>query len=360
MMDIVKATRHYEKWIEDRIEMDRADLHLKHRRMAEGLFPFFRATFYRWMQLWPEVCPKLVGGPRVLAVGDLHIENFGTWRDMEGRLIWGVNDFDEAAVLPFTLDLVRLAASAFAAAKEGHLTLKLTEACEIILSHYREAMQSGGRPFVLAEQNRWLRDIATNELRDPEHFWRKMDGLKVIKGSVPASAEKALRMLLPKRDLECRVVKRVAGVGSLGHPRYVAVAYWEGGRIAREAKALGPSAVYWAERKKPPKQLSYQSAIDHAVRCRDPLVQIHKRWLVRRLAPYCSRIELAVLPQERDELKLLGSMAYETANIHLGTRGARKQILRHLTHAKPDWLLAGAEGMIETLTQDWKAWRKAL
>jgi len=32
----------------------------------------------------------------VLAVGDLHVENFGTWRDAEGRLIWGVNDFDES------------------------------------------------------------------------------------------------------------------------------------------------------------------------------------------------------------------------------------------------------------------------
>jgi len=36
----------------------------------------------------------------VLAVGDLHVENFGTWRDAEGRLIWGVNDFDEAWRLP--------------------------------------------------------------------------------------------------------------------------------------------------------------------------------------------------------------------------------------------------------------------
>ena len=47
-----------------------------------------------------------------LAIGDLHVENFGTWRDKEGRLIWGVDDFDEAYSLPYTHDLVRLAASA--------------------------------------------------------------------------------------------------------------------------------------------------------------------------------------------------------------------------------------------------------
>ena len=50
--------------------------------------------------------------PEVLAVGDLHVENFGTWRDIEGRLIWGINDFDEVGRMPYTIDLVRLAASA--------------------------------------------------------------------------------------------------------------------------------------------------------------------------------------------------------------------------------------------------------
>ena len=48
----------------------------------------------------------------VLAIGDLHLENFGTWRDAEGRLVWGINDFDEAWALPYTNDLIRLATSA--------------------------------------------------------------------------------------------------------------------------------------------------------------------------------------------------------------------------------------------------------
>jgi uncharacterized protein (DUF2252 family) len=101
--------------------------------MADALFPFLRATFYRWMQLWPEVCPDLAKAPRLLAVGDLHVENFGTWRDVEGRLVWGVNDFDEAAVFPYTLDLVRLATSAALAAAEGHLHLKQKDACAAIM-----------------------------------------------------------------------------------------------------------------------------------------------------------------------------------------------------------------------------------
>src|SRR5262249_40563555 len=34
------------------------------------------------------------------------------WRDAQGHLVWGVNDFDEAAHMPYAFNLVRLAASA--------------------------------------------------------------------------------------------------------------------------------------------------------------------------------------------------------------------------------------------------------
>ena len=111
-MDIIKATKAYEAWLGERIPLLDADLRLKHQRMAQSPFPFLRATFYRWVQLWPQVCPELATAPAVLGVGDLHVENFGTWRDSEGRLIWGVNDFDEVALIPYTNDLVRLAVSA--------------------------------------------------------------------------------------------------------------------------------------------------------------------------------------------------------------------------------------------------------
>ncbi|MGG8407482.1 DUF2252 domain-containing protein, partial [Streptomyces sp. 12297] len=58
------------------------------------------------------------GGPylddrtgRVWIHGDLHAENFGTYMDSHGRLVFNVNDFDEAYVGPFTWDLKRFAAS---------------------------------------------------------------------------------------------------------------------------------------------------------------------------------------------------------------------------------------------------------
>jgi uncharacterized protein (DUF2252 family) len=74
-----------------------------------------------------------VGAPTVLAIGDLHVENYGTWRDAEGRLVWGINDFDEAFPLPYTIDLVRLATSARLAIQPGHLSLTSAPACAAIL-----------------------------------------------------------------------------------------------------------------------------------------------------------------------------------------------------------------------------------
>jgi Uncharacterized protein conserved in bacteria (DUF2252) len=100
--DIVRSTRAYETWLASRTRVVSADLRLKHLRMAESPFGFLRATFYRWLQRWSALPASLVGAPEVIAVGDLHVENFGTWRDAEGRLIWGVNDVDEACVLPYT------------------------------------------------------------------------------------------------------------------------------------------------------------------------------------------------------------------------------------------------------------------
>src|SRR5471030_2311377 len=113
--DIATATRCYEAWIAGQTPPVVGDLALKHARMATTPFRFLRASFYRWAQRWSAVCPALAEAPPLLSVGDLHIENFGTWRDAEGRLVWGINDFDEAFAMPYTNDLVQLATSALLA-----------------------------------------------------------------------------------------------------------------------------------------------------------------------------------------------------------------------------------------------------
>ena len=99
---------------------------------------------------------------------------------------------------------------------------------------------------MLAEEHPWLRSMVTGVLRDPIQFWTKMDALPPWKGSVPKRARKAIESLLPEKGLKYRVVHRVAGLGSLGRERYVAVAEYRAAKIAREAKALAPSGCVWA------------------------------------------------------------------------------------------------------------------
>ena len=100
--------------------------------------------------------PELAGAPEVVAIGDLHVENFGCWRDVDGRLAWGVNDFDEVATLPYTFDLLRLGTSALLAVREGHLPLDQREVGQLILRGYLDSLASGGKPFVAGTHHRWL------------------------------------------------------------------------------------------------------------------------------------------------------------------------------------------------------------
>ena len=62
-MNIVKATRQFEDWLGHRTDLVKKDLRLKHANMKAAVFPFLRATYYRWAQVWPKVCPDLAKGP---------------------------------------------------------------------------------------------------------------------------------------------------------------------------------------------------------------------------------------------------------------------------------------------------------
>lgn len=357
-MNIQAATKQYEAWLAEHTALVEADLAFKHEQMAADPFSFLRSTFYRWVQVWPEACPELAAAPAVLAVGDLHLENFGTWRDKEGRLVWGVNDFDEAYTMPFTNDLVRLAASACLAIAQNALHIDRAAACAAILDGYRQGLKAGGQPFILAEQHEWLRTVAQRSLDQPVPFWQKMVALPPVKTPVPASALEGLEHLLPAPGLSFEVARRRAGLGSLGHQRFVALAQWEGGNVAREAKALVPSASLWVQPGHAPAEILYQAILSQAVRCRDPFVELRGEWIIRRLAPDCTRIELASLPTESGELRLLDAMGRETANIHLGSLDAIKAIRQALKKLPTNWLESAAKTMTAAVAADWKSWKK--
>ncbi|MFF5764409.1 DUF2252 domain-containing protein [Streptomyces tanashiensis] len=126
---------------------DPAAFRVKFRKMAGSAFAFYRGTaclFYADLER------ETHGGPyldeqtgRVWIHGDLHAENFGTYMDANGRLVFNVNDFDEAYVGPFTWDLKRLAASlALIGYAKALSDEQITHLVRIYAAAYRERIHA--------------------------------------------------------------------------------------------------------------------------------------------------------------------------------------------------------------------------
>jgi uncharacterized protein (DUF2252 family) len=85
----------------------------KYRKMASDPHAFYRGTaclFYADVTQHDDPFVTERSG-RIWVHGDLHVENFGTYLNADGRLVFDVNDFDEAYLGSFTWDLQRFAAS---------------------------------------------------------------------------------------------------------------------------------------------------------------------------------------------------------------------------------------------------------
>ena len=353
------ATASYEAWMRSCTKILQSDLRLKHEQMKESPFGLLRGAFYRWAQLWPSVCSDLCGAPKVLAVGDLHVNSFGTWRDAEGRLCWGVDDFDEAYPLAYTNDLVRLAASVKIVIDAEGLSIKLKDGCNAILEGYTEALREGGFPIVLAERDQKLGKLGVDSFKPPSNFWEKLNRLPVLRQPLAKDLKRALEKTLPEAGIEYKVVRRQAGLGSLGQERFVAIADWQGGCIAREAKLMVPSACSWLNDEIKHRQSFYEKAISSAVRSPDPFQVIDGSWLIRRLSPDSNPIDIQTLPKHSDEEMVLNAMGREAANVHLGTRSSTKNILKDLKKRKRGWLEDAAVRMAKILEKDWKRYRKS-
>lgn len=141
---------------------DPAAFRVKFRKMAASAFAFYRGTACLF---YGDVEREQHGGPyldertsRVWIHGDLHAENFGTYMDSTGRLIFNVNDFDEAYVGPFTWDLKRFAASmALVGYSKALSDEQITDLVRTYAAAYRErihALATGAKsdevpPFTL-------------------------------------------------------------------------------------------------------------------------------------------------------------------------------------------------------------------
>ena len=280
-MSFRKDNKDYEAWLAKQCDVVKKDIAYKHKRMKKSPFIFLRATYFRWARKIGDWCPELMDAPQLLSIGDLHLENFGTWRDADGRLVWGVNDFDEAAVMPYVLDLVRLVTSIQLA---PHPAVDPRRAANAVLRGYREGLEDP-QPTLLFEGQTWMRPYAEPAKGKPEKFWNDVDDYEEY--APPPRIARALIESLPngtdKKSIRlCRLLHK--GGGSLGRPRYVAVGYWRGGQVLREAKALVPSAWNWANGPGKSRKSNFLALANSRYRAPDPFLDVRHQFIFRRIA----------------------------------------------------------------------------
>jgi len=382
-MSIIESVEKYDAWLERQLKgtFVKNDLKKKHKKMAKDAFQFLRATYWRWAETIynRSVCPELKDAPHVLAVGDIHAENFGTWRDAEGRLIWGVNDFDDAARMPYAVDIVRLAASAMLAEVKG---ISARKVCDSILDGYCDGVEDP-KPFVLDREHKDLRDAFVVSDTERMKFWAKFDPAELEKTPdkdvTPISEEqlqadfascaKGLRRARPDGSVDFQYFSRSAGTGSLCRPRFFGTGAWRGDLIVREAKAMVRSA--WVLAHGGSHNLRCEEIAVGKYRSPDPTYRLHARVLVRRLSPNDFKIETKQKEKsadqqenpkavERNELVnagVLRAMGRDLAAIHRGTADRKKASLADWEQRKSGWLFAAAQAASENVNREFKMWK---
>lgn len=109
-------------------------------RMAQSPFNFYRGTAALMAE---DLGAAPTAGLEVALCGDAHLLNLGAYADPDGRLIFDLNDFDEACRGPFEWDLKRLATSIVLAGREaGHEDESCADAVRAMVASWRGSLQT--------------------------------------------------------------------------------------------------------------------------------------------------------------------------------------------------------------------------
>jgi uncharacterized protein (DUF2252 family) len=258
-------------------------LRLKVARMAEGPFAFFRGTFHLFARDVIETkagpLPLLSGsGAELELVGDIHSENFGTYKAADGAIHYDVNDFDETTTGRFDFDVCRLATSWLLAALERKDPLEqavpaplaglvtYADALRRLLKKGKgpqldvcEATPSGCGPVdeLLAAGAAAKRPAFIGRLTELKNGGRRLLRSAHYFNLADEDRARAERLLADYRKRAPRgeddayfkvedVCGRVAGIGSMGRFRYAVLIAGKGSADARnvllEFKESRPSA----------------------------------------------------------------------------------------------------------------------
>ncbi|MGI8614200.1 MAG: DUF2252 domain-containing protein [Nocardioidaceae bacterium] len=108
-----QIVRVFEEAFAELMSADPVGFRTKYRKMAANPFAFYRGSaclFYADLKTFKDPWADQRTS-RVWIQGDLHAENFGTYMNSHGVLVFDVNDFDEAYLGHFSWDVRRLVAS---------------------------------------------------------------------------------------------------------------------------------------------------------------------------------------------------------------------------------------------------------
>ncbi|MEP6874083.1 MAG: DUF2252 family protein [Burkholderiales bacterium] len=216
-------------------------LQLKYRAMRASPFAFLRGSCHLFYARLPRD-GVFKSAPKVWSCGDLHLENFGSFKADNRLTYFDINDFDESALAPASWDLVRFLTSLHV----GSATLsiggsKAQKLCRCFLDAYGAALAGGKAYWVERDTSTGLVRTLLDDLRDRQRE-AFIDGRTVVKGkkrrlladgkkALPASARQRDRVIEFMREFAeaqpnpefyrvLDVARRIAGTGSLGVDRY--------------------------------------------------------------------------------------------------------------------------------------------
>lgn len=239
----------------------------KYAAMRASAFAFMRGACHVFYRSLP-AAPTLYAAPLAWLSGDLHVENFGAYKGDNRLTYFDVTDFDECVLAPFTLDVVRLVTSIRVGAAEWGIAADDADGlASRALVAYATEVALGKPAWLEREQARGLVKRVFAQVAGRART-EMLDRISTRKGKrrrltidgrsllAPSDAERngVIEMLAgvaeAARDAEyfkvVDVARRIAGVGSVGMPRFVALVEGRGSpdrNALLDLKCARPSAL---------------------------------------------------------------------------------------------------------------------
>jgi uncharacterized protein (DUF2252 family) len=263
------------------------DLHEKYCKMAVSPFVFYRGTAHLfWADFADDWRQHRFGcrRTRTWLQGDAHAENMGAFNDQKGRLVYGLNDFDEGVIGDYQYDLWRFAVSlvlvarrngGFSGASKAKIVNALSSAYLDTMASYVGNKKALGRTFSAGSTTGLLQSFLEETEADKSRkkmlkkWTDKQDGGRRFDMSIaklaPASRfeQGDIRAAMTDygktlsgsvtydgkvfavRDIARRLS---AGTGSLGTPRYYVLIQGDGdsdkGNRILDVKRQGKPSAY--------------------------------------------------------------------------------------------------------------------